>query len=254
MLNEHKKKSGFLHSLQPSSAFWLGLVAGIAAMFVVGFFILLGYIVKGGDLPVGNDRVANQPIAAAPNGNQPADITLQPITKDDWIKGDVNAPISIVEFSDLECPYCKRFHDTLTQVLADNPQVNLVYRHFPLSSLHSKAPKEAEAAECAGELGGDAGFWKFVDRLFAITPSNNGLDLDQLPEIASYAGLDKNAFNDCLDSGKYADKVQDHYQQAVAAGGQGTPYSVIVSGDQKVPVSGSVSATQLQSIIDSLSK
>lgn len=253
---DEKKKNGFLNSLKPKTAFWLGLLSSLAIIFVVGFFILLAMVVNSDDVTfsAGNKLANNN--APVPTNNQPAqagEIQLVPVSSDDWIRGDVNAPISIVEFSDLECPFCKRFHPTLQQIVEEyDGQVNWVYRHFPLVSLHSKAPKEAEATECAGELGGNDGFWKYIDRLFAITPANNGLDLEQLPVIAEYVGLNRSKFEECLASGKYAAKVRDHTSQAQAAGGRGTPYSVIVAGSQKIPVSGAVSFAQLKSMIDQL--
>ena len=132
--------------------------------------------------------------------------------------------------------------------------IQWAFRHFPLTQLHSKAPKEAEAAECAGELGGDEGFWKYIDKVFEVTPSNNGLDPAELPKIAKETGLDEQEFTACLDSGKYTQKIQNAISEAAAAGAQGTPYSVILVGDQKVPVSGAVPYDQLKSYIDSALK
>ena len=117
-------------------------------------------------------------------------INMKPISDSDHILGDKNAPVKIVEFSDTECPFCKRFHTTMQQVVKDsNGQVAWVYRHFPLDQLHSKARKEAEATECAAELGGNEKFWAYLNRLMEVTPANNGLDPAELLTIASYAGL-----------------------------------------------------------------
>lgn len=197
------------------------------------------------------------PTAAAPSREaappQPTRaIQLAAVTDDDWVRGKKDAKVSVVEFSDTECPFCKRFHPTMQRLIEEYPDdVNWVYRHFPLS-IHPKAAKEAEATECAGELGGQDGFWNYVDRLFEVTPSNNGLDPAQLPQIAEEVGLDRAKFEVCLNSGKYAQKVQDHLNQATAAGANGTPYSVVVVGGQKTPVSGAVPYEQLKSIIDSV--
>lgn len=105
--------------------------------------------------------------------------TLPAVTSTDHIKGSISAPVKIVEYSDLECPFCKMFHATLQEVVSDpayKDKVAWIYRHFPLTQLHSKAPREAEATECAAEIGGNDGFWKFVDKLNEITPANNRLD------------------------------------------------------------------------------
>lgn len=162
-------------------------------------------------------------------GNEQPSITLRDITLDDHILGDANAPLTIIEFSDTECPFCKRFHATMQQVVKEYPgKVRWVYRHFPLTQLHSKAAKEAEATECAYELGGNDAFWAYLDRIFEITPSNNNLDPAQLPQIAEFLRLDVKKFNECLESGKYAKKVDADLQDAVGAGGDGTPYTVVI--------------------------
>lgn len=157
-------------------------------------------------------------------------ITLEEVTESDHIRGDVDAAVKIVEYSDLECPFCKEFHGVMKQVVDqyDEDQVAWVYRHFPLEQLHSKAPAEAHASECAAELGGNEGFWAYVDRLYEVTPSNDGLDLDRLPEIASDVGLDAQAFTECQQSDRHADTVDAQYQDARNAGGTGTPYNVFV--------------------------
>ncbi len=107
------------------------------------------------------------------------DITLDPVTEKDHIYGNPAADLLLVEYSDLECPFCKRFHETMTQVMkeyGDTGKVAWVYRHFPLDSIHSKARHEAEATECAGELGGKDKFFEYLNKLMEITPSNNQLD------------------------------------------------------------------------------
>ncbi|PWB39165.1 MAG: hypothetical protein C3F02_00090 [Parcubacteria group bacterium] len=82
----------------------------------------------------------------------------------DWIKGDKNASISIVEYSDMQCPYCQRFHGTMIQVMdAYKDKINWIYRHFPLTSIHDYAMDLAQASECVGEISGNDAFWKFVD-------------------------------------------------------------------------------------------
>ena len=168
---------------------------------------------------------------AQPNQPTPESIDfIQPVTPRDHIWGDPDAPVKIIEFSDTECPLCKRFHPTLKRIVAEYPgKVAWVYRHYPVDEIHSRARKQAEATECAAELGGNAKFWAYLDRLFEITPSNNRLDPAQLPRIAEYVGLNRAKFEQCLRSGKYAQRVADDVADALAAGGQGTPYTVVVA-------------------------
>src|SRR3989344_2712121 len=148
---------------------------------------------------------------------------IRPISTDDHILGNLStAKVIILEFSDLECPFCKRFHETLKQIMAeygDSGDVAWVYRHFPLTSLHSKAFREAEATECANELGGPLKFWEYLDRLLEITPSNDGLDLALLPSIAQDVGISNTkAFNDCLISERHKERVEADLTDALVSG------------------------------------
>jgi len=106
---------------------------------------------------------------------------LKPVSPDDHILGNKDAKIVIVEYSDLECPFCKVFHNTMHKVVEkSNGDVAWVYRHYPIPQLHKKAFHEAEATECAWEQKGNEGFWKYMDKLFEITTSNDGLDESRL--------------------------------------------------------------------------
>ncbi len=162
-------------------------------------------------------------------GNQDAtSIVVAPVTSADHIQGSPTAKIVVIDYSDTECPFCKRFHDTLKRIYADyakDGKVAWVYRHFPLD-MHTKAPKEAEATECANELGGPAVFWKYIDTIYTNTPANNGLDPAKLVTFAGDVGLDTTAFKKCLDSGKYTSKVSEAKAAGFKAGARGTPYTV----------------------------
>lgn len=179
---------------------------------------------------------------------------LKPVSADDHIRGNPDAPIKIVEYSDTECPFCKRFHETMKQVMdeyGDTGKVAWVYRHFPLDQLHSKARKEAEALECAGAQGGNDMFWKYTDRLYEVTESNNRLDPTELPKIAAYVGIDVATFNDCLSSGTYAEHVANDLENAVATGGRGTPWSIFVAPDgSKLPINGAQPYEEVKQLIE----
>mgnify|MGYP003888295195 CR=1 FL=1 len=164
-------------------------------------------------------------------GSEIGVVDLRTIDSTDHILGSPNAPIIFVEYSDTECPFCKLFHETmnkLTDTYGKDGSVAWVYRNFPIVQLHAKAPKEAEALECAAELGGNTAFWKYTNRIYSVTPANDGLDPSELPKIAEFVGLDKTAFTTCLSSGRYTSKVASSVEEAVKAGARGTPYSVIV--------------------------
>ncbi|MSU54972.1 MAG: hypothetical protein EXS46_00335 [Candidatus Taylorbacteria bacterium] len=158
------------------------------------------------------------------------EISPRPIDTADHMLGNPNADIVLLEYSDLECPFCKSFHSTMKQLMdkyAKNGKIAWAYRHFPLD-IHPKSPHESEAAECAAELGGNDKFWSYVDKTFEVSPTNNGLDPLKLPEIAEQIGLDKNDFKNCLDSGKYVAKVRADFDDGVKAGVNGTPNTVLV--------------------------
>ncbi|MFC1687319.1 DsbA family protein [Patescibacteria group bacterium] len=259
-----QEQKGLFDVLGPKRSFFFGLALSIMMVATAGFFV---FLLGGETLSVSASKTNSDAVTdsgsntntvaptptAVPTVPSPTNAVIAEITDTDWVKGDRNAPVSVIEYSDSECPFCKRVHPTIQQVVDNyDGQVNWVYRHFPLSSLHQKAAKEAEAAECAGELGGNDGFWAFTDRLYEITPSNDGLLESQLSDIAEYAGIDVTKFEDCLSSGKYTQKIQDAVTAATAAGGQGTPYSVIVSGDQQIPVSGAQPYEQFTAVVDSL--
>ena len=112
-------------------------------------------------------------------------------------------------------------------------RVAWVYRHFPLDSIHSKSRNEAQASECAARLGGGAKFWEYLDELFKVTPSNNGLDPKELPKIASRIGLDENSFSVCLAGNGDKDKIQADLDDAIASGGQGTPWNILINAKGK---------------------
>ncbi len=147
------------------------------------------------------------------------------ITPDDHVRGNKDAKVVIVEYSDLQCPFCARFHPTMMQLLANYPQeVAWVYRHFPLDVLHPEARPAAEASECVWEQKGDEGFWQFVDGVFA-NQSKMGKELYN--ELAQTIGVDMKKFEECVKSRKYKDKVEAHFKQGEKLGIGGTPTSFI---------------------------
>lgn len=179
---------------------------------------------------------------------------VRPVSARDHIRGNVNAPVTLIEYSDFECPFCKRFHPTVMKIVEEyKGQVRWVYRHFPIDEIHPvKARKEAVASECAAELGGNDAFWKYADRFFELTPSNNRTDIDTvLPQIAREIGLDEAKFASCLASTKYDRHIEEDRLNAIASGGRGTPWSIIVSRKGKTyPLSGAQPYAAVKQLID----
>lgn len=138
--------------------------------------------------------------------------------------GPGNAPVTLVEFSDFECPYCRGFWETIERVKSEyEGSVKLVYRQFPLRQIHPNAQKSAEASLCAEEQGQ---FWQLHDLMFAEQQS---LTVPDLKEKAERLGMDAAAFSACLDSGKYFDQVEADLQAGARMGISGTP-ALFVNG------------------------
>jgi len=185
-----------------------------------------------------------------------SEIKISPIGNNDHILGNLKAKVIVVEYSDTECPFCKSFHGIMHQIV-DNygNKVAWVYRHFPIDALHPKTRKEAEATECAASLAGNDGFWKYIDKIYEITPSNNKLDPALLPEIANEIGVDKQEFETCLSSQKFKDKINNYISDGAKAGAQGTPYSlVLVNGKVVDVINGAQPFDQVKTLIDKFIK
>lgn len=169
----------------------------------------------------------------------------QPISgvqADDHIIGNPDAELIIVEYSDFECPFCKNFHFTMHEVVDHfGDDVAWVYRQLPLTSLHAQAVAESVASECVAELGGNDAFWTFADTLYTETTSNDGLDLNKIPEYATAAGVDDAAaFAACLDDEEMLARVQADLDEAVSAGAQGTPFGVVLYKGQQAQIPGAI--------------
>jgi len=150
------------------------------------------------------------------------------VAASDHVYGDRDAPYSLIEYSDYECPFCKRFHAT-PKALVDKyaGKVNWVYRHFPLGFHNPHAQKQAEAAECAAELDGNEGFWKYGDEIYKRTRSNKGFAIEKLVPMAVELGFNKSEFEECFNSGRHAAKVRGDMADGQKAGISGTPGNVI---------------------------
>ena len=214
------------------------------AIVVAGALIAAAIYFGGSSVKTEGGAVVNEPTEAAV---QPVDDgqvagaevgNIRPIDDKDHVRGSANAKVTIIEYSDIECPFCKRFHPTIRKVLEAYPNdVRWVYRHFPLEQLHPNAKVAALATECAGEQGK---FWEMLDYLLEKVQTGEELAEANLPSLAQKAGVPAvNQFTACLSSQKYEARIASDVQDAATAGGQGTPYSVIIGPNgEKEPLSG----------------
>lgn len=225
------------------------------AIIIAGALVAAALYFKPGGVGVPSSGTSANQGGSAPEAQAPETVVgnFRAVDeKTDHIRGSQNAKVTVIEYADTECPFCKRFHPTMQQLIREYPNdVRWVYRHFPLDALHPKARKESEATECAGELGGSDKFWAYLDRLYEVTPSNDGLDPAELPKIAEFVGLNGAQFEQCLSSGKYAQHVADDLADAESAGGTGTPYSVVLAaGGEKFPLEGAQPYAAVKQLVE----
>ena len=206
-------------------------VSPLVYMFIpLAFFLGLG----GGYLLWGVNKT---PVAADTTTTRRVNVS----TDDDPSIGPAKAPITIIEFSDYQCPYCQSWENQVyQQLLASYPnQIRFVYRDLPLP-MHPEAEPAAEAADCAGEQNA---YWKFHDALFE---QKYGLNRLAYEHYASDLGLDAKAFTACLDSHRYKSEVQKDANDAASAGISGTP-SFVINGRILI---GALPFSEFKTVID----
>ncbi|MBI2112860.1 thioredoxin domain-containing protein, partial [Candidatus Woesearchaeota archaeon] len=146
-----------------------------------------------------SEETTTSPTEEAPTTTEPV-TTLPPNSLNDHFKGDLNAPVTIIEYGDYECPFCKQFHQQTLPLIEkeyiQTGKVKLIFKHFPLAEIHKNAQKASEAAECASNQGK---FWEYHNLLFENT---NNLDEDSLNNFADKTNLNLQEFSDCLKGGK----------------------------------------------------
>mgnify|MGYP001596113076 FL=1 len=197
-------------------------------LFIVAAIILAGVMISGAIIYKGNDdSINNINTASIVNGD---DNSFRLAENNDIFKGNPDAPVTIVEFSDFECPFCAAFYQNTLPQIEENyiktGKVKLVFRDFPLP-FHANAQKAAEAAECAGEQGK---FWEMHNMIF---DNQEAIEIVDLKQNGKSFGLDIATFNDCLDLGKYADEVKKDMNDGAVAGVAGTP-TFFINGEKVV--------------------
>lgn len=189
---------------------------------IAGAIIIAGLLIAGAILLKGNYAPSNGPVNLA-------SIKIKKVSAEEHIFGNPNAEVVIVEYSDTKCPFSKRFHGTMHEVIKKKgDDVAWVYRHFPIAQLHPIAFHEAVATECVLDQGNNETYWKYLDEVYNRTESNNKLDPKELPKIAESLGLDLTNFNTCLETEKYAEKVKANITDGENAGINGTPKGFIL--------------------------
>ncbi len=193
--------------------------------------------------------------------NEPApdvQLSISPIDATDHIIGNPNADIVIVEYSDLQCPYCKAFHATMRRIIEEygtSGKVAWVYRHFPLTSIHERAMPAAYASECAAKIGGNDKFWEYINLLSENSPES--LSDENLLTYATKIGIPESEFKACLAS----DYPKQEVEKDIKDGNEiikvdkkfGTPYNILISkSGVQVPLKGNQPYTTVKGTIDAI--
>lgn len=204
-------------------------------LLIPGAILLAGVIIAGAIMWTNGLRGARETATVAPTPAPSGESRTAngDIADDDPYLGNPNAPVAFVEFSDFQCPFCRRFYrETLSQIkerYIKTGKVKFVYRDFPISSIHDMAETYAEAGECAEDQGK---FWPMHDKIFEEQGKRgsgtiSGITASDVKRWARDIGLDGAAFDQCLDSGRHASEVAKDYQDGQALGVTGTPATFI---------------------------
>lgn len=222
----------------------------VTLVIVVSIALLIG--VKNGSFDnLFSTQESNQGVNQ-PGSNNQENIDTELYSESDPVKGSADAPITIVEFSDFECPFCKRFYDqTLSQIeknYVETGKAKIVYRDFPLERIHPTAKTASLAAECAKEQGK---FWEYHDKIF---DNQNQLSKTSLKEWAEEIGLNTESFNQCLNNKKYENEVLEDLSAGRNLGVQGTPHFIIRSSEgETTSLSGAQPYSRFETVLEQYS-
>ncbi len=216
--------------------------------------IVLAALIVGVSIYFSSKSNATNPLEAEQN------ITVKPVDSADHVMGNPNAPIKIVEYGDLQCPYCKEFDVTMRQVMQDyqSKGVAWVYRTYWAprnlpdgSAFHPLGGQAAEAAECVAELAGNDKYFDYIGQIFA------NQDTDGLTNPDKYAvaeGIDKTTFDNCVSSGKNSSIISQEYADGNTANVSGTPTAFIISKNGIIVVPGAVTYSDISNALDTILK
>ena len=234
------------------------VVGSLVIVAILGFMLVKGKVPQTKNLPATGQKVAatSSPVAAAaqqqnaqnaPATPPPFDPTvIPPVTQSDYIKGNVNAPVSIILYSDSQCPYCRMFYPTLNSFVEQNSDVRFVYRPTPF---HEAGKIEEQATDCANDQGK---YWEYLDAIYTSKDTENLMDVTRLKKIATDNGLDGVKFEQCFTSQKYLGNIDTYLSASRTAKITGTPTSVIIGPKGAKQLKGASSADALKAAVNSV--
>ncbi len=180
---------------------------------------------------------------------------IKTVDEKDYIKGNPNAPILLIEYSDYECPTCTEFYSSLKKVMNEfgaTGKIAWVYRQFPLSSTSPNSDKLSETALCVGEVGNNTAFWKYTDSVFTERQPDGLTDMTKLEEIVKGTGIDRDLFESCVRNGRNKKLLEKNKNEALEAGIKILPHTFIVIGNESRSIAGAVSYTTIRQTIKDL--
>lgn len=246
-MSEKDSKSSIFEKLTPAL-----LVVTIGLAFLVGVLWQKVTNLEGGKTNTNlNANVAadNAALSAGKLEKDAADKVVKP-DETDHVKGSLDADIILLEYSDLQCPFCQSFHSVIEQAVNDyNGKVAWVYRHLPLETIHPQALPAALAAECVNEFAGKDAFWKFVDEVFA--DQDNNITDDGLKKVATSLGVSEKDYSECIVSNRHNNTVQRQAGEGEEAGVTGTPATFVINKKGEMwLIPGSTSIDSLKQTIE----
>ncbi len=227
---------------QSSAAIPIAIICGFAMIALAIFFTN-----KTEDTPINSNAGSDSEVVSAGK--------VRPVDDTDFTRGNPNAPILMIEYSDYDCPFCKQYHDTMNQIMNEygvTGKVAWVFRQFPLQQLHPNSPKISEAALCVGELGGNDAFWKFSDMIFGGRTIDEATNVTKLVTYAEAVGINKENYISCVESKKMEERVLKSIEDGYNSGARGTPYTILIVGNQQAVIDGAQSYETVKGIVENL--
>lgn len=227
---------------QTSPAIPIAIICGFAMIAIAIFFTNK------------NDSGPSAPTESTET-TQVSEQAPRPVTEADYIRGNPNAPILIIGYSDYDCPFCKQFHTTLRQIMDEygvTGKVAWAYRQFPIAELHPNSPKISEAALCVGNIGGNDAFWKFTDTLYDSHGVDEVTNMTKLSDFAESAGVSKEEYLACINNRSMEEAVMNDIKDGFNSGARATPYTIITVGNKEAVINSAQSYDTMKSIIQNL--
>jgi protein-disulfide isomerase len=226
---------------QSSPAIPIAIICGFAMIAIAIFFT--------------NKNEPAPAATAVTEETTPTEEAPRAVTEADYIRGNPNAPILMIEYSDYDCPFCKQYHVTMKQIMDEygiTGKLAWVYRQFPLTDLHPNSPRISEAALCVGKAGGNDAFWKFTDQVYDSRDIDEATNITRLPDFAEAAGVSREDYLSCMNGKQQEEAVMKDIDDGYNAGARGTPFTILIVGDQRAVISGAQPYDVVKGIVQNL--